>query len=598
MCLQGFMSQITVFKNLRLKTINLLISGLLGIVGVCLALLLSFTIDNVRSIQTSWLEYQVDRSEKARLETVLRASIGYGGMIHNFKNYVLRHEDLLMDTVQADIGSAKTVIRQYQSLGTSAAEKVALEDIGNVLNNYATALFKTKELIQKETTPEEIDAQVKVNDTPALRGLQTLESEVERQTGSGTKDEPKIINTDKVRGRVAAHIRAAMGYGGMIHEFKNFVLRRDISRTQNITTKMAEIRSYIQAYRKLDPTEAEKISLDDISLTVNQYEKSLGKITSLISSKPGITATEIDHAVKVNDKVAFRGLATLDREIAAQVQALSLDLENNLDFLANTVPIINWIILSLIIIIVSGSIWIFNKMIVKPIGTTTQTMNLLAKDQIDIEISGTFKNNEIGQMARALEKFRDNIIERNEAEKKVLEMANSDALTGLDNRKRFEERIADAINFAKRNKSHVACLMIDLDKFKPVNDTYGHIAGDEVLKTIGERLSHITRETDFVARLGGDEFAVIATSIEGPESAELPANRILDQLGLPIYFEDNRLEIGGSIGIAIFPDDGATKEDLTRNADTALYAAKDAGRNCFRFFNTNPASIHKKPKLA
>lgn len=588
------------FKNLRLKTINLLISGLLGIVGVCLAILLGFTIDNVRSIQTSWLEYQVDRSEKARLESVLRASIGYGGMIHNFKNYVLRHEDFRMDAVQADIGSAKTVIRQYKSLGTSAAEKVALEDIDNVLNNYANALFNAKELIQKKTAPEKIDVQVKVNDAPALRGLQTLESEVERQTGSGsgsgTKDKSEIINADKVKGRVAAHIRAAMGYGGMIHEFKNFVLRRDISRTQNITTKISEIRSYIQAYRKLDPTEAEKISLDDIDLTVNQYEKSLRKITSLISSKSGITATEIDRAVKVDDKVAFRGLATLDREIAAQVQALSLDLENNLDFLANTVPIINWIILSLIIIIVSGSIWIFNKMIVKPIVTTTQTMNLLVKDQIDIKISDTLKKNEIGQMARALEKFRDNIVERNEAEKKVLGMANSDALTGLDNRKRFEERIDDAINSAKRNKSHIACLMIDLDKFKPVNDTYGHIAGDEVLKTISERLSHITRETDFVARLGGDEFAVIATSVDGPESVELPANRILDQLSLPIYFEGNRLEIGGSIGIAIFPDDGATKNDLVRNADTALYAAKEAGRNCFRFFN--PRSIRKQQKQA
>ena len=223
-------------------------------------------------------------------------------------------------------------------------------------------------------------------------------------------------------------------------------------------------------------------------------------------------------------------------------------------------------------------------------------MSLLAKDRIDIEITGTNQKNEVGQMARALEKFRDNIIKRNEAEKKILGMANSDALTGLDNRKRFEERIDDAVNFAKRNKAHLALMMLDLDKFKPINDTYGHLAGDEVLKTVSERLTQIMRETDFVARLGGDEFAVITTSVDGPESAELPANRILDQLGLPVYFEGNRLEIGGSIGIAIFPDDGTNKDDLVRNADTALYAAKNAGRNCFKFFNAK--SIHKQQKQA
>ncbi|MCK5092110.1 MAG: hypothetical protein KAR30_06240, partial [Gammaproteobacteria bacterium] len=377
---------------------------------MCLTLLLVFTIDNVRSIQTSWHEYQVDRSEKARLESVLRASIGYGGLIHEFKNYVLRHEDFRMDAVQADIGSAKTVINQYQSLGTSAAEKVALEDISTVLDNYAEALFKARELIQKKSTPEEIDAQVKVNDIPALRGLQTLGSEVERQTGAyayaENSDKPAIFDANKVKGRVAAHIRATMGYGGMIHEFKNFVLRRNLGRAQNVTNKISKIRSYIQAYRKLDPTKAEIISLDDIGLTVNQYEKNLNKITTLISTKPGITAAEIDHAVKVDDKVAFRGLATLDHEIAAQVRALSLDVGHDLDFLANIVPLINWVILSLIIFVVTGSIWMFNVTIVTPISITTKTMNLLAKDETDIKITGIGQKNEIGQMARALEKFR------------------------------------------------------------------------------------------------------------------------------------------------------------------------------------------------
>ena len=113
MCLQGIMSQITVFKNLHLKTINLLISGPLDIIRVCLALLPDFTIKNVHSIQTSWLKYQVDRSEKVRMKSVLQASIGYGSLIRKFKNYVLRHEDFQIDIIQADIDNTKLIWNKY-----------------------------------------------------------------------------------------------------------------------------------------------------------------------------------------------------------------------------------------------------------------------------------------------------------------------------------------------------------------------------------------------------------------------------------------------------------------------------------------------------
>jgi diguanylate cyclase (GGDEF)-like protein len=207
----------------------------------------------------------------------------------------------------------------------------------------------------------------------------------------------------------------------------------------------------------------------------------------------------------------------------------------------------------------------------------------LAKDETEITIDGMDRKNEIGQMARALETFRKNIIGRIAAEAEIRSMAHTDSLTGLDNRKRFDERLVEAVNMAKRTGSNVACLMIDLDKFKPVNDTFGHIAGDTVLKAVGERLSQISRDTDFVARLGGDEFAMIATVLDDAGNAELPAKRIIDQLGLPVYFEDNDIKIGGSVGIAVFPKDADNAEDLHRLADEALYAAKNAGRNTYRF---------------
>ncbi|MBT3552161.1 MAG: diguanylate cyclase [Rhodospirillaceae bacterium] len=561
-------------RNFRLRTIIVMVSGLIGLSGLALVVLLAFTIDNVRSIEEGWFTYQSDRSEKARLESVLRASIGYGGMIHEFKNYVLRHEEFRMDLVQADIGAARAVIGQYRSLGLSEAEKVALEDISGVLKKYDEAVLKTRDLIKQNTTTKNIDDQVRIDDSIALRSLRTLRSEVIRLSGAGTEKR-------RVKGRIVANIRAGMGYGGMIHEFKNLVLRSDLPRVGKVRRLINDIENSIKAYRDVGQTTAEKIALDDIENIVAKYKSKLDDVSQLITT--GASIAEIDKAVKINDTSALRGLKTLDKEIAFQVDTLSSNLGRDLTFLATVVPIFNWLVLGMIVLAMGASVWFFQIYVVRPISSATDLMNRLAKDETEITIDGMDRKNEIGQMARALETFRKNIIGRIAAEAEIRSMAHTDSLTGLDNRKRFDERLVEAVNMAKRTGSNVACLMIDLDKFKPVNDTFGHIAGDTVLKAVGERLSQISRDTDFVARLGGDEFAMIATVLDDAGNAELPAKRIIDQLGLPVYFEDNDIKIGGSVGIAVFPKDADNAEDLHRLADEALYAAKNAGRNTYRF---------------
>ena len=561
-----------------------MVSGLIGFAGLCLVILLAYTIQNVRSIEEGWFIYQSDRSEKARLESVLRASIGYGGMIHEFKNYVLRHEEFRMERVHADIGAARAVIGQYRSLGLSQAETVALEDISEVLEKYFEALLKTRDLITENATAAEIDKQVKVDDSIALRSLNTLRSEVIRLSGIVKAPRP-------VKGRIVANLRAGMGYGGMIHEFKNLVLRSDLPRIEKVQSHIRHIEDSIAAYRRLVLCTAEKIALDDIETTVLAYKSNLELIRDMILAEASIA--DIDKAVKINDAASLRGLKTLDKEIALQVDALARDVGENLTFLATVVPLINWSVLVVIVIAMGTSVWFFQLYVIQPISTVTSLMNLVATDETRISIQGMERQNEIGQMARALETFRRNIIKRKAAEAEIRTMALTDPLTGLPNRKRFEERMDEAIQMAKRTETCLACMMIDLDKFKPVNDTYGHAAGDEVLKVVGERLSLISRDTDFVARLGGDEFAMIATVLEDGANAELPAKRIVDQLGLPVYFEEHDLKIGGSVGVSIYPKDADNADDLLRLADDALYVAKDAGRNTYRFAETAIAVQNK-----
>ncbi len=176
------------------------------------------------------------------------------------------------------------------------------------------------------------------------------------------------------------------------------------------------------------------------------------------------------------------------------------------------------------------------------------------------------------------------VTEKHQAEKRISHMARHDALTGLPNRVLFHERLDEALARVRRDKEMVAILYLDLDNFKHVNDTLGHPAGDRLLTTMAERLRGCVHEGDVVARFGGDEFAVLQTSTGGPHESSTLADRIIKALSEPNDLEGQRIATGVSIGIAVAPADGETSEQLLKNADIALYRAKEGGRNGFRFF--------------
>lgn len=178
------------------------------------------------------------------------------------------------------------------------------------------------------------------------------------------------------------------------------------------------------------------------------------------------------------------------------------------------------------------------------------------------------------------------ITERKKAREKIEHLAHHDPLTGLPNRNLFTERMERAIYRAKRSGKPLGLMFVDLDKFKPINDQLGHEAGDTVLKVVAERMAHCVRTTDTVARIGGDEFVAILENLDQWESAAVVAQKIIRALTQSIDVANNKTaQVGASIGIAIFPEDGNTLDDLSRAADVAMYAVKEAGRNNFKFFN-------------
>ena len=191
----------------------------------------------------------------------------------------------------------------------------------------------------------------------------------------------------------------------------------------------------------------------------------------------------------------------------------------------------------------------------------------------------------LGGKQYILESFVD-ITERKQAEAAVRYQSNHDGLTALPNRQRFSEQLGESLAEARRSEKTVAVLLLDLDRFKTINDTLGHAVGDELLKQASERLSESLRGNDSVARLGGDEFAVVLTAMESPEGAAVAARRVLSVLQAPFNIGGHELHTSASIGISLFPRDGAEAEALLQNADIALYHAKDQGRNTFRYYDS------------
>ncbi len=176
------------------------------------------------------------------------------------------------------------------------------------------------------------------------------------------------------------------------------------------------------------------------------------------------------------------------------------------------------------------------------------------------------------------------ITARKQDQRRIERMANHDELTGLANRARLRERLAEALGACAAAETPVAVLCLDLDQFKTVNDTLGHSTGDALLKAVAERISAETGGRDLVARLGGDEFAILLVGAEARAQAGTLAGRLVDVLSRPFTVDGQVLTVGTSIGIAVAPGDGLEPDGLMKNADLALYKAKGDGRGTFRFF--------------
>jgi diguanylate cyclase (GGDEF)-like protein len=166
---------------------------------------------------------------------------------------------------------------------------------------------------------------------------------------------------------------------------------------------------------------------------------------------------------------------------------------------------------------------------------------------------------------------------------KVSDLANRDALTGLPNLRLFQERFLSTLSISKRKGWKAAIMFVDLDEFKKVNDSFGHEAGDRILKMVAKRLLETVRESDTVARIGGDEFLIIQTEVRDKATAARVAEKIVDKISKPFALDKHEIKIGASIGISMYPTNGDSSRELIKKADSAMYKTKFLGKRGYTF---------------
>ncbi len=186
------------------------------------------------------------------------------------------------------------------------------------------------------------------------------------------------------------------------------------------------------------------------------------------------------------------------------------------------------------------------------------------------------------------------VSDKQRADEQIRHLAHHDALTNLPNRALLDDRLGQGMERARRSGQQLALLFIDLDRFKHVNDSLGHPVGDRLLKVVAQRFNGAMRDQDTLARQGGDEFVVILEALGGRGDAALVADKLLATLEAPVVFDKHEIFVGASLGISVFPDDGDTIEALMRCADSAMYQAKEAGRNTYRFYASEATGLSRE----
>ena len=416
----------TFLRNLKIATISWIAIGLLVVSGLAMSVASTMTFVNADAVSRDWQTFEATLSPKGQALNRLRAQLGYGAMIHQFKNFVLRQDEPRIAKIQRAMGAAWAALDEYEVHGVEGDEKAAVEAIRGTLSAYGEAVGKVVTMAESGATAEEIDREIKISDGPALQGLTTLTAAVSGSLDEGDGAASKL--------ELLEHLSGAMGYGGLIHHFKNFVLRKDQARVAKIASAANQATQILNDYANTGLSQRESEALAGVRGVIAAYSSKVKEVRNLAAA--GRSAQAIDKSVKISDTPALEGIAALRQEIARADERRASQMRTGLSGLKlvslfGAVVAAGFALVQLAILT-----WAFRSRIVTPLVRLNAVMARLSLGEKNVEVYGIERGDEIGAMAKTVEIFKRNAIEMERMEQ---EQAEQERLTTEKNRQQMLE---------------------------------------------------------------------------------------------------------------------------------------------------------------
>ncbi|WP_456390558.1 methyl-accepting chemotaxis protein [Profundibacter sp.] len=374
------------------------------IVGALLAVTVFFGIVGFTSFrfisntEAAWNEYKHANAPRAKALSSVVDTMGYGGMIHQFKNYIIRQDDGRMEKVRNRAAVALFALKRLELYDGSTQTVAAIAQVRSVINAYVANAEKLTSLVAAGHTANEIDAVLKIDDTPAIEGLETLFAQLRKD------DRGALLSKEYYLGQ----LRLALGFNGMIHHFKNYVIRHDAPRVEKIDKAMDAANAALASYKALGITAVEQSAIDDIQTVLANYGRGLELAQKMVAK--GVSTTEIDRQIKVDDGPALAGMAQLGKAIALYTDDASVFVSDNLS-MVKTVNIIVSILIAIVATFISILIYlILNRGIARPATRIAHALEQLSNGDTDVEFDSMANDTEIGKIARVSNVFRDSLI--------------------------------------------------------------------------------------------------------------------------------------------------------------------------------------------
>ncbi|WP_394230105.1 EAL domain-containing protein [Shewanella colwelliana] len=551
------------------------------------------SLNNDASHKVSLMREQV-RSQIAlvALGRQMSEAMGYGGMIHNFKNFLLRGEPEYISAFERNLHKFWLKLNEARQLSYLTSSQLgALEQLASTVEEYHRHLDLLVRLKGEGVPIVEQDRQVRLNDEPMLQALSKLQfqtpivsSEEWWQASSETIAylySASTQLTENIAELSLAQKRESLFYLllGVLAAICNIILLLVVGRfiVNNLIERISTISTVMQRMAKdtdlqltvpVDGTDEVAKMSKALNLMLNERLKANRQLNVAEAvfkyCAEGIVVTNKDNHIEAVNP-AFTQITGYDFD---EVKGRSPSLLNS-----NQQPHHFYV-----------QMWESLKQYGKWQG---EIWNKRKNGQVYPEyLAITVVKDEQGEVIQHIGLFLD-ISNRKKYEKDIWYKSNYDALTNLPNRQLYNVRLQQMLQIAEQKSCSVSVLFIDLDRFKYVNDIYGHSIGDELLQIVAARLESLLEQYDFVSRLSGDEFVMVMGHVEHQGRIEERAEQIISHLSSPFGINRNEILISASIGVSCYPTNGQEVEVLTRNAETAMYQAKGDGRNNFSFFSSD-----------